>query len=258
MVKTSNVLAKLRSGKPAICTKMNLTDSRVIDLIGMIGFDCVWLCNEHIPNDWSSLENQIRAAKMHNMDTLIRVAKGSYSDYIKPLEADATGIMVPHVFSEQEAKQVARSTKFAPIGRRPIDGGNSDGRYCLISTREYAEFANRERFVMIQIEDPEPMEELDAICSVPGIDIIFFGPLDYSQGIGRLGDTSHPDVLSAKKRVIETARRHGKFAGCPASVDTAQETIDSGVQFVCIGADVIALGLYFKDIREKLMKKGLL
>lgn len=257
-MRQSTVLAKLRNGKPVVCTKTNMMDPRAIDIMGMIGFDCVWLCNEHVPTDWHTLENQIRAAKMHDMDVMVRVAKGCYSDYVKPLEADATGIMVPHVFSAEEARNVVRMTRFMPVGRRPIDGGNADGRYCMIPAEEYTAFANRERFVMVQIEDPEPMGKLDEICAVAGIDVVFFGPGDFSHGSGLVGQYSHPDVLAARKRVAEACREHGKWAGVPASVDTAEQAVDEGFLFLAIGADVVGIAQYFQDIRAGLEQKGIL
>ena len=58
---------------------------------------------------------------------LTRVSKGCYSDIVRPLEGDSAGIMVPHLMSVEEAKKIVYYTKFHPIGRRPIDGGNADG-----------------------------------------------------------------------------------------------------------------------------------
>ena len=105
-VRKSNVLKKLRNGEIVISVKINLADPRVVEIAALCGYDCVWLGMEHIPNDWHTIENQIRAAKIHNVDTVVRVARGSYSDYIKPLEADASGIMVPHVMGLDDAKQI--------------------------------------------------------------------------------------------------------------------------------------------------------
>ena len=59
----------------------------------------MWLDLEHVPNDLRDIGNQVRAAKMHDVDAMVRVPRGSYSDLIRPLEMDATGIMVPHVMS---------------------------------------------------------------------------------------------------------------------------------------------------------------
>jgi 4-hydroxy-2-oxoheptanedioate aldolase len=257
-MRRSTVLAKLRAGKPAICVKTNLTDPKTVEIMGLVGFDCVWLCTEHIPSDWSMLENQVRAAKLHDMDSLVRVAKGSYSDYVRPLEADATGVMVPHVFTAEETRGVVKTTRFMPVGRRPVDGGNIDGEFCLVPPVAYAEHANREKFVIVQIEDYEALEQVDQICAVPGIDIVFFGPADYSHSIGRLGETSHPDVVKARRRVGEACRKHGRWAGVTASVQTATGLMDEGFSFLAIGADVLAISQYFKEIRSGLEKLQLL
>lgn len=257
-MRRSTVLAKLRAGKPAICVKTNLTDPKAVEIMGLVKFDCVWLCTEHIPSDWSVLENQIRAAKLHDMDSLVRVSKGSYSDTIRPLEADATGVMVPHVFTGDEARGVVKTTRFMPVGRRPVDGGNIDGEFCLVSPTEYAAHANREKFVIVQIEDHEAMEQADEICAVPGIDIVFFGPGDYSHSIGRLGEMGHPDVVKARRRVAAACRKHGRWAGVPASTQSVKELMDEGFLFFSIGADVIAISQYFKEIRSSLEKLEIL
>ena len=95
----SRVLEKLRAGKMASCVKLNLGDPRVAEIAAASGIDCIWICLEHVPNDLREVENQIRAAKLYDVDAVVRVPRGSYSDLIRPLEMDATGIMVPHVMS---------------------------------------------------------------------------------------------------------------------------------------------------------------
>ncbi len=247
----------MRAGKVATCVKLNLSDLRNVDIAAMSGFDCVWTDMEHVPNDFSFIENAIRAAKVFDCDTLTRVARGCYSNLIRPLEADSTGIMVPHLMSLEDAKQVVYYTKFAPIGRRPIDGGNADGAYCLVDEHEYVKTANEERFVVVQIEDPEPMAELEEICALPGLDMIFFGPADFSQGIGHTYEMSHPDVVNARRRVAECARRHGKFAGTTGSPANFDELVDMGYTFISTGADVCGLSDYYADIVSKVSGKNI-
>ena len=62
-------------------------DAQVSDIAGMAGFDCVWIDREHLAQDWTTLQAHIWAAKSHDMDVVVRVPRGSYSDYIKPIEA---------------------------------------------------------------------------------------------------------------------------------------------------------------------------
>ena len=257
-MRPSRVLRKLRAGQTVACVKLNTIDPRVVEIACASGFDCIWLCNEHCPGDWLMLENMIRAAKMYDVDTLVRVSKGSYSDYIRPLEMDATGIMVPHLMSAEEARQVVRMTRFHPIGRRPVDGGNADGGFCRIDFVDYIEQANRERFVIVQIEDPEPLDQLDEMAAVPGIDMLLFGPGDFSHGIGKPGQWDAPEVVSARKALLEAARRHGKFAGTVGGPPMAAELFKEGFQFLNVGADVAGLRLYFDDLAEKCAECGLL
>lgn len=247
-MRTSKVLKKLRAGENAICIKLNLADVRVAEIAAMCGFDCIWLDMEHVPTDWYNLENQIRAAKIYDVDTIVRVAKGCYSDYIQPLEADATGIMVPHLMSLEEAKQIVRNTRFHPIGRRPVDGGNVDGGYCMVDFQEYIKTANEQRFVIVQIEDPEPLDEIEQIAQLEGIDMLFFGPGDFSQGIGTPGQWDNPKIDQTRKRIAQVAKDNGKFAGTVGGIGNLKELNDLGYQFVSLGADVIALTEYFKNI----------
>ena len=247
-MRPSRVLATLRAGGTAHCVKLNTCDARVAELAALCGFDCVWTDLEHVPNSLKDIEAGVRAAKAGGADALVRVSRGSYSDLIHPLEMDATGIMVPHVMSADDARQVAWYTRFHPVGRRPLDGGNADGAYCMIPLAEYMRQANEQRFVVAQIEDPEPLAELDEIAAVPGIDMLFFGPGDFSQGIGAPGAWGDPRIGDARRRVAEAAREHGKFAGTVGGLDNIQELIRMGYQFLSIGADVVGLGEYFRRL----------
>lgn len=249
-MRRSRVLEKLRAGKVASCTKLNLGDPRVAEIAAASGVDCIWLDLEHVPNDLREVENQIRAAKVHDVDTLVRVPRGSYSDLVRPLEMDATGIMVPHVMSLDDARRVVWQTRFHPIGRRPVDGGNADGAYCQIPAPDYIRQANRERFLIVQIEDPEPLAELDQICALDGIDIVLFGPGDFSHALGCIGQLNDPRVVEAQAKVAQACARNGKFAGGVCGFDNLPAMIQQGFRFLNVGADVLALTVYFSRVAE--------
>ena len=254
-MRKSKVLRKIREGKTAFCTKLNVCDPRVVELAAMSGIDCVWLDMEHVPSDYVELENCIRAAKVYDCDVLTRISRtGGYSDIIRPLEADSTGIMVPHLMSYAQAKEIVYYSKFHPIGRRPLDGGNADGRFCFVDGLDYMTQANNERFTIIQIEDPEPLAELEEICALPGIDMIFFGPADFSQGIGKPCDFSAPEIAQTKELVAKTARKYNKMAGTVGGLGNAKALMEMGYNFISIGADVVALGEYFKNIADSTAK----
>jgi len=245
-MRPSRVLAKLRAGKMVSCFKLNLESSRAAEIAALCGYDCLWADMEHTPNGYEVVERQISAAKCYDVDVVVRVARGSYSDYIRPLELDAAGIMVPHIMSADDARRVVRMTRFHPTGLRPVDGGNADGQYCMIPFVEYLKQANDQRFVIVQIEDPEPLAELEEIAAIEGIDMLFFGPGDFSHALGIPGQMKDPRIIAARNRIVEVARRHGKFAGTVGGAGSLEELAALGYQFVNNGADVVALSDYCK------------
>jgi 4-hydroxy-2-oxoheptanedioate aldolase len=253
-MRESRVLRKLRSGEIVCCFKINFCDGQASDLVAGSGFDCLWIDMEHEASDWNVINAHNWAAKAHDVDVMVRVPRGSYSDYIKPLELDATGIVVPHIMNLEDAKRVINMTRFHPIGRRPIDGGNADGFYTGLDFNDYLTQANEQRFIVLQIEDPEPLEDLEAIAALEGYNGLFFGPGDFSQGIGAPGDWNNPKLIETRKLVAEVAVKHNKFAATSGSITQLDEFIDMGYTFINIGADVIGLHQYCKTLMDKFNK----
>ena len=243
----SRVLAKLRRNKPIICAKQNITNAWITELIGLAGFDCVWLCMEHCTGDYAAVENCIRAAKLHGMDAMVRVSKAAYPDVIRPFELDAAGIMYPHCMDPCEAARAVRLTRFQPIGLRPVDGGNIDGDFCTVPLTDYMAHANSQKFVIVQIEDKEAIEHIDAIVATEGIDAVFVGPGDLSQSLGVPGQADDPRIVEAIEAVAAACAKHGKHWGVPTDEENIRKYYDMGARFLTMGADVIAIHQYFKD-----------
>lgn len=246
-IRESKVLNKLRSGENVCSFKLNLCSVQAAELVAMTGFDCIWLDMEHIAQSWEIINAQNLAAKAHDTDVLVRVSRGGYSDYIKPFELDATG-MVPHIMSLDDARKVVHMTRFHPVGRRPVDGRNNDGAYGMMPLDDYLEQSNEQRFIVLQIEDPEPLDDLEAIAELEGYDMLFFGPGDFSQGIGAPGQWDHPRLLKTRELVAATARKYGKFAGTTGGLENFRQWNDMGYQFVNLGADVVGLIDYCRKI----------
>jgi 4-hydroxy-2-oxoheptanedioate aldolase len=244
----SRLLRELNAGANPCTLKLNLNDPRIIELAGLSGAAAVWLCNEHVPNDWTNVEHQVRAAKLYDMDTIVRVSKGSYSDYVKPFELDATAIMVPHVGSADEARKIVEMTRFQPLGRRPIDGGNIDGAFCQLPMVDYLKHGNTEKLLILQIESPEALENVEEIAAVPGFDCLLFGPGDFSHLVGKAGQVGAPEVVAARKRVAEAARKHGKHLMIPGMVAPRVELEAEGWRIFNLGADVLSLGAAFNKL----------
>ncbi len=254
-MRKSRVLEKLRKNQPVICTKSNITNPWIAEIIGMCGYDCLWLCMEHCTGDYKDIENCIRAGKIYNLDIMVRVNKSGYPDIIKPLELDSAGIMYPHCKSKKEAEELVKTVKFYPVGKRPIDGGNIDGDYCTIPPKEYIANSNENKFVMVQIEDKEAIDEIDEIVKTKGIDGIFVGPGDLSQSFGTPGETDSPAINEVIKKVADACRRYNKPWGLPVSKENIRIYYKMGARFFTVGADVVGIYQYFRNNIEEILKK---
>ena len=259
-VRQSKVLKNIREKRLSSCAVVNTGSSRVAEMAGLLGYDCMWIDAEHTAADWHEIENIIMACKMTDMDSFVRISKGPYNNYIKPFELDATGIMVPHVMTGDEARQVVYMTRFPPLGRRALDSGNADGAYAMMPFDQYIHNSNHNKFIILQIEDVEAMEHIDDICSVDGIDAIFFGPNDFSNSIGRAGEWDNREVQEAREITCRTAKKHGKAVFLNCHFSNAQACIDLGADILGIASDIHILGEQFLDImnsfRETADKNG--
>ncbi len=254
VLKKSAALEKMRRGETAAAIKINLDGTRGVNQAGLFGFDFIWLDQEHCPNGISEIERQFNAAKAAGCDVIVRVKRGSYSDMINFLEMNCEAIMVPHVKTAAEAAEIARTTKFHPLGRRPIDGGNADGGFTLADYAEYRRFVNENRMVIIQIEDVEALDELDAIAATPGIDMLFFGPADFAHSLGAPDDFQHPRLLEARRLVAAAAGRHGKLAGTTGPTARFRDYAAMGYHLISVGADVVGLSEYYGRIAAEMAK----
>ena len=153
----------------------------------------------------------------------------------------------PIAFNVAEARQIIDWVRFYPIGKRALDGGNIDGEFCLLPMAEYIQHSNTERIVILQIESPEALENVEEICSLPGFDGILFGPGDFSHRIGKAGQLDAPEVVAARKRVAAATRQHGKFAMTAGLIAPLATLVEEGYRVINIGADVIALTGYVKQ-----------
>jgi 4-hydroxy-2-oxoheptanedioate aldolase len=252
----NRIIEKLKADQLVTSLKVNCTDSIPVEIACMCGVDCIWLDMEHCAADYNEIGKQILAAKAHGAEVIVRTPRGAYSNVTRPLELDASGVMVPHVMGLEDAKQVVYYTKFHPIGRRPIDGGNADGKYGLLSVEDYIRYSNEEKLTIIQIEDIEALEQVEEIAKLDGIDMLFFGPADFSQSIGEPTNIGNERTLAAKRKVAEVARANGKFAGTVGDPSNVKQLYDMGYRFINLGADVDGLCMYFADVMEKTKQAG--
>jgi 4-hydroxy-2-oxoheptanedioate aldolase len=251
-MRTNRVLEKLRQGKAVLVTTVTpYASPKLTEMIGLLDFDCVWIDMEHQDYSYDQLFDMALGCRATGIEPMARIRKGDYWTYSRPFEAGATGIMVPHCRSGAEAEQIVRYSRFAPLGMRGIDGVEALADYGLAPTGDYMRHANRETFVVVQIEDCEAVENIDAIAAVEGIDVLFVGPSDLSQSYGIPLQTQDPVIRGAIERVAESAARHGKAWGLPVgSVEDAERYYAMGARFLSSGAAIILLQEGWRRIRQ--------
>lgn len=239
-MRNSKVLNRLRADKPVLMCSVNMgINTMGVEMAGKIGFQAVWLDMEHRSYTWREMETLIMAARLGGADAMVRIRKQEgYATFLRPLQEGASGIMVPHVRSAEEAARWVEFGKYGPTGRRGLENVMRDADLGLTDTATYVEHALRETFLVIQIEDIEAVEAVDEIAAVPGYEILFVGPSDLSNGYGVIGQLRHPKVMAAIEKVAEAAARHGKWWGLPVTdAEEAAEFAEMGGRFFNIGGD---------------------
>ncbi len=212
-MKPSRVLSKLRRNEVvSMATLWAVPHWKIVEMMGLTGFDCLWLEYEHSSFSREQMSQMILAARATDLDVMVRVPRGPYNEVIKPLEAGATGLLWPHCTGAADAHEFVRMARFAPLGWRGM-GGSVDNRYGSVPLADYVAHANTEIFLAVMIERKEAVEEADAIAAIDGLDILYIGPSDLSQSYGVLGQTDHPLIVAAAERVASACGKHGKHWG---------------------------------------------
>lgn len=197
------------------------------------GFHAVWLDHEHVDLTTHQMEFGTLAARQHGMDSFIRLACTDYAQITRCYEAGAGGIMAAQIRSAAEAEQVVKWSKFFPRGNRGLNTGGWDANFALMGAAAFAEKANREHFVAIQIETLEALEECEAIAAIDGVDLLFLGPADMSQALGVTGEFMHPKCIAALDKIAAACRKHNKPWGVvPPTPEYATMCVEKGCKMI--------------------------
>ena len=253
----SIVKQKLKNGQPVLVNKINFFNSDLVEMIGLMGFDCIWICSEHAGVDYSMLNDMVRAARISGMDCVVRTAEKGYDDFNRFLEMGIKGLMIPHVADASAAEDVVSKGKFQPVGNRGIDGVSVDSRFGLLPVEKYIKTANDETFIVVQIEDQKSLSNVEAIADVEGIDVLFVGPGDLSLSMGFPGQVKHPEILKAIDKVASACKGTATVCGTPMiDSEHGRLLMDKGVKYFTGLSDFRILSGGFRDFREKCKKMG--
>jgi len=224
--------------------------ARLAELAARIGFETVWIELEHSPTSWTQAEAMCAAIEAGGSVPTIRVPNWERQNVLLALEVGARILVVPMVNSVDQAREVVRHGKFPPVGERGYNARTRGVGFALAGMTEslLAEI-NDSVHLFVQIETPESVQNLAAICEVPGLSGIFVGPGDLSMNYGWVGQLNHPQLIEIVANVIRTARKAGKLVGIMvAPGPLLQAAIDAGAQLVIVGGDVADVSLAWQKL----------
>jgi 4-hydroxy-2-oxoheptanedioate aldolase len=253
------VIEKIRAGEVATVYAMgNFASPRHVDFVCRSGlFDVIWFDLEHFDIPIRELAVLNMVTRSSGVSTIARLKATDYQVVMRTLETGVDGLMCAMVEDAEEARQIVNWAKFnnpspspgEAMGNRGWNGGNVDAAYGGIPALDYIRRQNTQTFILCQIEHPRAVANAAEIAAVPGVDGLFFGPGDYSAGLGLPGQLGHPKVVEAMQAVADAAKASGKWWGTVApGRENFARARKMGGQFLSPGGDVKVMTLGLKEL----------
>ena len=244
-MKRNRLRELLNEGKPTIGTHMITTSPQIVEIIGHSGvLDYIELCGEYASWGLADLENFARAVELFpHMSSMMKVdQEPRIFITTRSLGCGIQNILFADIHSAAEVKECIRAVR----PETPEDGGvhgcsmRRNVGYLLECGNEAWAKAQRDVVIALMIEKKGAMENLEEILSVKGVDMVQFGPCDYSISIGKPGQWG--EVQKLERDIIELALKKGVQPRVEVdSFEKAKEYIDMGVRHFCIGYDLVIL-----------------
>ncbi len=231
----------------------------LVEVAGYCGLNFVRIDNEHAFYSKSTLERMIMAAELAGTTPILRVDRDDPYIIRKALEIGAQGVLVAHINTEEEAQDVVDAAKFPPWGIRGTAMCHANKWNVTVKGSDFIPWSNKETLIATMVEDFRAIENIEAIASVKGLDILWFGPSDFSVSIGAPGEgLRNRIVMDGLLKTITAAERHQKHVclgvGYPW-IENAQKYIALGVTMIELGHDVSILRTTWQKLRGELDKK---
>ncbi len=243
----------LRAGKPSLGTHLLSSWPTITELVGQTGqWDYIEFVAEYTPWTMHDLDNLGRAIELFpDFCGMIKVEQDTRGHLaMRAIGAGIQNMLFADIRTPEEARQCVRSVRaehpehggLHGVGMRRdvrtvLHGGSPDFVQSLADT-----------VIVLMIEKREAVDNLEAILDVGGIDMVQFGPSDYSMSIGMPGQGGHERVREAERYTIETAHKRGIPARAEIrDAEGAARYLELGVQHFCVGWDVRILHDWFTE-----------
>ncbi|HXQ53951.1 MAG TPA: aldolase/citrate lyase family protein [Stellaceae bacterium] len=204
------------------------------------GFDWLWIDLEHGPHSLDQASQISLAALDAGITPLVRVPEGQFDMATRALDGGAWGIVMPHVDTVEEAREVVDRLKYPPLGHRSSGGMLPHFGYQAMNGGDAARAVNAEVLLTVMLETPKGIANADAIAAVPGVDVLLIGTGDLTLELGISGNYGDPRVIAAYETVIAACRRHNKWPGMGGvgSDEYMLRFIKMGMRMILAGGDI--------------------
>ncbi|MHB8645965.1 MAG: HpcH/HpaI aldolase family protein [Thermomicrobiales bacterium] len=238
-MRENHVKRALREGRPSVGTWLSYGAPLAVEAMTTVGFDWLTIDWEHNAIDIETVALMMAAMRGTACAPMVRLPQGHHENIKRVLDAGAWGIVAPMVNTVEEAQIIARAAKHPPVGNRSFGGGRYNASFDA-QPGEYNKRANDEICVILMIESPEGINNLDAMLEAGGIDGIFVGPNDM---LGNMGEApamwSEAKVFQEGMRhILQTCKKHKVAAGIHCADHKAvSDRIAEGYQFLALASE---------------------
>ncbi len=241
---TNPARARLEAGEVSI--GCGLRQARTVDIAKAMktcGFDWLFIDLEHGAMSLDTAVQISVAALDAGIAPLARVPRGQYSMATRLLDGGAMGIVMPHVDTADEARDVVDHLKYPPVGHRSVYGMLPHFDFQRQKPGEATELLNHATLLTVMLESPQAIENADAIAQVSGVDVLLIGTGDLTTEMGIPGQVLDDRVVAAYKTTIAACAKHGKWVGMGGATGEAalSKYIGMGVRMILAGNDLSLL-----------------
>lgn len=244
--------ARLNAGEPTLGTHLLSVWPTLVELVGKTGhYDYIEFTAEYAPFNLHDLDNLGRAFELAGLGGMIKIEQGEWTHQaMRAIGAGFQSVLFADVRTLEDAQACVRAVRAETPGRNGLMGVGMRRDVGMILEAGSQAYVNAldDVVIALMVEKRQCVEDIENILSVPGIDMVQFGPSDYAMSIGQAGNQRHPDVQKAERLTIETALRKGLHPRVElGSPDQAARYIEMGVKHFCIGWDVSILYAWWRE-----------
>jgi len=226
---------RLTDRVPVVGTFVKTPSPMLCELLSHAQLDLVCLDAEHAPFGRMEIDGCVAALRAADQPSLVRISADTAADIRNALDAGATGILVPHVKSVDQAAAIVRASRYGE-GGRGYSGSTRAADFAAKGMQAHLRDSGAQTTVIVQIEDLAALRPAAAIAAVEGVDCVFIGRVDLSVAMGR--DTSAPEVLDAVLGICAAVKSTGTAVGIYSpNVDEIPQWRAAGVSLFLIGSD---------------------